>query len=52
MNNYIAIFNQTYDPYRIINWTINYEINTISTAIYKSELIIAEWIVGIKFFKI
>ena len=37
---YITIFNQTYDPYKIINWIINYEINTISTEILENELII------------
>ena len=40
INNYIDIFNKTYDPYKIINYIINYEINTISTEIYKNELII------------
>ena len=40
INNYIDIFNKTFDPYKIVNFIINYEINTISTEIYKNELII------------
>jgi hypothetical protein len=40
IKNYIALFNQTYDPYKIINWIINYEINTISKEILENELII------------
>ena len=40
INNYIVIFNQIYNPYKIINWIINYEINTISTEILENELII------------
>ena len=40
IKNYIALFNQTYDPYKIINWIINYEINTISTELLENELII------------
>ena len=40
IKNYIALFNKTYDPYKIINWIINYEINTISKEILENELII------------
>ena len=38
IGNYIETFNKTQDPYKILNWVINYEISAISNEIYKNEL--------------
>ena len=35
INNHIVICNQAYDPYRVINRITIYEINTVSTEIYR-----------------
>jgi hypothetical protein len=34
---YIYFFNKKQDPYKILNWVINYEISAISNEIYKIE---------------
>ena len=34
---YIEIFNKKQDPYKILNWIINYEISAISNEMYKIE---------------
>jgi endonuclease III len=38
IENYIEAFNKTQDPYKILNWIINYEITAIYNEIYKIEL--------------
>jgi hypothetical protein len=38
IENYIEAFNKTQDPYKILNWVINYEITAIYNEIYKIEL--------------
>lgn len=37
IGNYIETFNKTQDPYKTLNWVINYEISAISNEIYKIE---------------
>ena len=41
INKYIVNFNNCMqDPYKIIDWLINYEIKIISTELYKNEIVI------------
>lgn len=37
IGNYIELINKTQDPYKILNWVINYEITAISNEIYVIE---------------
>jgi hypothetical protein len=40
INKYIINFNnRMQDPYKIIDWLINYEIKIISTELYKNEIV-------------